>query len=286
MENQVLQLLDTPYKLNPNYYKNAYSSVNPEGNYQTAYNLKELVDRVPQLTRIYLHSDSSIESNYGLIVDNAKPNTTNGLISNLIASAKERFSEAVLENIDGLPGTWRAVDATPNNWMEPNVAGYREGTINFKRMRIKGLSRHYTTIKNRQVNEAYVQKKVSLSDADIKLRLLEVSISRSWLDMTLFKTPGWVLQGQHGGYVSTGNIDDNDGILPLIITGFIVGYSIDLTSFFENPEGSSISGGIDIQASSSHSSPLHLSVNIDSSTHPYLLGFTSQLVPASPTIDG
>jgi len=309
MPNLILQLLDTPYVLTPEIYENAYSPANPDGDFKAAYALAELVDPVPQLSSTYVNSGSSTELNYGLVVGSASTRAMDSLVSNLIATAQESFSQAALVNIDGTPGTWRAVTAEPGNWMKPNVEGYRDATINSKTMQVTGLSRDYRKIENRSLKSQWKiqvgkqQKTLSngSSVSNLKLKLLEVSILRNWLDMTLFQTSGWILDGQKKGYVSSGTIINNDGILPLIPTTFIVGHSVSLTMKLDAADSNfAASAGAedvflgpiplenaDLQKAMT-GAPIQKPVNADTNVPVplYLVGFISALVPLSPTADG
>ncbi|AFY36079.1 hypothetical protein [Calothrix sp. PCC 7507] len=59
------------------------------------------------------------------------------------------------------------------------------------------------------------------SDLQISFRFCRVAIRRPWLTMSLLKLKGWKLASQEAGSLSTGRIDNNPGLFPLLPTAFI-----------------------------------------------------------------
>ncbi len=56
-----------------------------------------------------------------------------------------------------------------------------------------------------------------------------VEIQRPWLNAALLSLSGWSVAGRAPGAFSTGTVDDNDGIFPLLPTSFIVARDIQIS---------------------------------------------------------
>lgn len=275
----ILQLLPTPYALDVVDYANAYSDQNPSGDYLQANRLAQLVDPVPGLTAAYSISGESIERNFGLIVQGAQASEIGTIADDLIEAAQKNYSQAALQDLDGIPGTWRAVNAVPQDWTDPEVTGWAAAQVDTRTSRITGLPSQFRTIGTARallpwtVTAQGRQPGPAPADPCISIHLLEVNVQRPWLDPTIFSTPGWALPGVGAGYLSSGSIDDNDGILPLITAGFLVGRTP--PGLAASMTGQPSSPAVDFVG------PIPTSP-ADADGRLYLIGVISELVPEAP----
>jgi len=64
-------------------------------------------------------------------------------------------------------------------------------------------------------------KPVAATNLGTTFRYTRVTIQRPWIDHTLFHLPGWSLGGIDKGSISTGQADNNPGMMPLLPLSFI-----------------------------------------------------------------
>jgi hypothetical protein len=236
----VLQLEPLPVTLNPADYANAVSNANPGGSYATLAAFQQLTNPVPTFSRYYSPSPASTEDVYGNIVNGADVPGGSAFTEEVIAGAQNLFAQYVLANMGGVPGTWHPVYASPADWYDvkqmsrftplsidltsgsPAVAGFTTlpGTDSDDLAWVMGNPGQTTT---QPLHPGTQLQKVSF-------QALRVDLSRPWLSFEIFQTKGWRLAGQNAGIVSSGVTAQNNGMMPLIATGLIVGLNVSLTA--------------------------------------------------------
>jgi len=240
----VFQLSYFPLVIDPSDYANPQSNTNPNGNYLALYAFHQLVDPIPTFTRYYSPTNASTERVYGNLVNGASVVPGSEYTRLLISSAQETFSHSKLPNFSGLPGTWHPDYATPEDWWDrTQVNRFKTITIDLENLGSEdgpytilnggqGEEELFWRIGNSQKSSLEVKavdRKTKLKS--LSLKCLEVQIRRTaWLDYQVFQTQGWYLQGQPKGFCSTGTTGNNNGIIPLIPTSFIVAIDAEISA--------------------------------------------------------
>lgn len=65
-------------------------------------------------------------------------------------------------------------------------------------------------------------------DVEVSFKLGRIEIRRPWLDPALLSLRNWSVAGAQPGFYSNGSFDDNDGVFPLLPTGFVVARDIQI----------------------------------------------------------
>ncbi|WP_299933849.1 hypothetical protein [uncultured Pelagimonas sp.] len=296
MTNPILQLMPTPYRLRRATYENAYSPTNSNGNFASAYALRSLVDPIPLLTQEY-EAGASCEQTYGDVLKGADGGGDHSFANLLINDARQVFQEAALSTLSVAPSQWRAVSALPQDWMKPNVEGFEEAVFHPKRHKLTGLGHQFQTLDPGKplalqlFNETGARPARPETEVEkVTISVLQVNISRPWLDMALFKTRGWSLPGQPAGFVSNGKINaSNTGLFPLVVTGFLIGQTLSVSAKFATEDEMLLKSGA---ASDAAIGPFCFPADEKLRQHPkkkppelYLFGMVSQALPFSPNPD-
>lgn len=232
---QILQLNALPVTITAARYTNALSSANPSGSLATAYALRLLVDPIPDFTHYYNPSPSSTDQVYGAIVQSAVAQSTSSFATQILAGAQASFSRNTFAQLDGTPGTWHLVEASPFDWWDASLTDrFQPASVDFANP--SSDDSPFLSIGTQAgdkfawqvVDDGGKVTQVPLSStlANVSFRFLRVTLTRSWLNFTLFQTNGWSLPGQSSGFISSGNNQTNDGIFPLLPTGFVLGTEI------------------------------------------------------------
>ena len=235
LSKPVLQLNAFPVTLNPANFANPYSRQNPAGDMRASYAFRKLVDPVPSLSRTYNPSGHSIEELYGNLVNYASISGNQRFVVGAFNSANKKFSEAALSALSIMPGEWRLVGAMPSDWydvtevkrfqdVELDLTGSEDASGPFTVM--PGSESPQWRLGDPARPEATAAPHKDTQILSLKFKYLQVTFERPWLDFELFDLSGWSLQGQPRGYYSTGRIDDNRGVLPLLPTSLILGIDI------------------------------------------------------------
>ncbi len=290
----VLQLNALPMTLSPNIYKNAYSSANPDGSFTSLYAFSQLVNPVPSFTEYYSASLNSISSVYKNLVHGASVKSGKRFTGSVLAEALQAYDTAVLSNMDGIPGSWQPVYATPVDWYDISDPG-RFNEINIDLTGDDDDEGPYqvlkssdnnnilsTLINNDNGSSVSIDKSTSLKS--VKFKYLEVRLNRPWLRSVIFNLGGWFIEGQKSGFFSSGSTAKNQGVLPLITTSMLVAIDVDLAAEWsvkdqqvindENRKGNEIAVG-----------PFVLNADQVSEPKLHVIGWVSQLVPLAPQID-
>ena len=89
-------------------------------------------------------------------------------------------------------------------------------------------------------------------DADtfnLSAKIAIVQINRPWLNDLLFRMDNWYIDSKGAGGISNGTLKDNNGLLPLIPTAFIVARNISITANWSTQDKSHVEDSITTHAS-------------------------------------
>lgn len=234
VERPVLQLCRYPIALNPELYANPLSHSNPRGTLTSLHAFRALVDPVPSFTKDYVPGPRSTETVYGNLVHGANAYGDEGTFTaSVLASARQRFDTSSFSSLDGSPSPWRPVYATPGDWYDVSRSSrFMEMSLDpscddraAHPYIVLGAGNDACTWKIGEdaENATSVPLDRATTLQTIRLRLLQVDLTRPWLDFQVFHLDDWYLQGQEPGYYSTGTTEGNRGVLPLLPTSMIVG---------------------------------------------------------------
>lgn len=117
-----------------------------------------------------------------------------------------------------------------------------------------------------------------------QVNYLMVSLSRPWLDMLLFATGGWYLDGQVAGFCSSGS-NDGSGVMPLVPSSIIIGTSAFITATWSQPDAQLIANATKARQQL-FLGPLPLNSVATTPADPplYVLGWVMSQVPFSPRL--
>ena len=74
------------------------------------------------------------------------------------------------------------------------------------------------------------QESSTSSGFSIRFKYCRVNIERPWLNLTLLSLKNWYISGSGAGEYSTGSLDNNPGMFPLLPTSFIVVKDLSITA--------------------------------------------------------
>ena len=285
----ILQLNRFPVSIDTGTYQNALSGGNPKGDLRSLFAFHQLVDPVPAYTRSYSPSTGSTQQIYESLLKGASVSGDSTFAASVLSDAKARFDSEKFPNLDGTPGVWRPVYATPEDWTKAGPERFQSIDIDLDA-------------------QASAQSALVIigGDEDLELRLgsdrapaagstigtkvrsvhfeyLLVGLRRPWLNSVLFETNDWFLSGQDAGFCSSGILSSNDGVLPLIPTGLLLGRNVDVSANWSAAETSMLSNAKSAGNPVSLG-PFLLSAPGDARSTLQVIGWTSDLVPFSPKI--
>lgn len=221
-----LQLTRFPVVIDLDYYRNSHSSDNPTGDYCAAYRFYELSDEASQLTTFFegMHSVSSVWS--GILNSTV---SGDGYMCNLLMQAKESFRLSRMYGMGGVPEDWYQVNAKPSNWYDLVV-----DSDNLTRIEIDPRSMEVVLCWDLDEDKRQSLDSVS-SVKRICMDVLNVEFVRPWLYRELLEAE-WEIPGIKRGYFSTGNMNYNDGVLPLIPQSMLVGTNLSIEGNFSKKD--------------------------------------------------
>jgi hypothetical protein len=295
----ILQLNSTPFSIDVNKYSNPHSSDNPTGDYHAAYRLTRLADPIPQLEPYYTDSLKSAEEIWGEIISSAT--TQNQYIKTLISKSKYDYDTSAMTGMGGFPNNWLPVETSPSNWYE--LVEDESKLINLEIDITKSSDEHNKfiiinggkEISLNTINMNNGQSSINLASNTtinkIYIDVLRVDFIRPWLNFELLQSSEWSIDGLNEGYFSTGTIDENEGIFPLIIKSMLVGNRI---TFEGNFDKNDINAILQYQSNNALSiGPFLLNTstqNVDvtekkivTSNVKQIIGYISELIPLSPS---
>ena len=308
----VIQLNAVPVTIDPGIYADARGPTNPGGSLLPLYAFRSLVDPIPAATAYYTPSGITTEQAYGSLLQGASVvPPASSFVELVLGNARRQFDLLSLPSLDGTPGNqWRPVYADPPDWyaMDPSrfrplssgagpaapgadtftMLGAGSGSATGAGTAAAALAWHFLDASRGPVPLDPQTRILSTS-----LRYLEVTISRPWLDVTLFHLTGWGLQGQPKGLYSNGETEGNPGLMPLLPVALILGIDAEVTATWSAGDhavmaaaaahGTSVSLGpipVAPPATSFDGSPTTLR-----SVRPFIVGWVSTVVPLLPPND-
>lgn len=224
----ILQLSKLPITLDPALYRNALSGSNPSGDLRAAFNFRELVDTIPFFQPNYTPMGASLEDSYGAVLEGAQ--ATGPITRTMLDKAKRAFSTAERPDLAGDPNaSWRLIEPSPPDWWNTAIPDrFREATIQAS----GGGSGDYTILGGDDSPALTIggDTSVPLDPAtqvkSVTLKCQTVVLRRNWLDFMIFPRPDWGVPGEPPGFLSSGSVVSNDGMLPLIPICILVGADI------------------------------------------------------------
>lgn len=283
MNKPILQLNISPFSLDIEKYVDPRSPSNPNGNLLSLLAFRNLVDLIPSFTRDYNSTGKSLEETYGLIVNSAT--TISPFTAQVIGNAQTDYVENTFADMDGTSGEWRPVYAVPDNWYNaPQDDLFQETDFDsfLENFTILGQLKK-EDFQWRQGNSTPKKLDDRSKIQSIKFKFLIVNLVRPWLNTVLFDTNNWKIEGQSEGFCSSGRIDNNNGIIPLIPTGLLIGSEAEISGDFTIDDKSML----DSVESRNESLSLGPFVLKNQNTTPTLnvYGWISLLTPFSPAIN-
>lgn len=240
----VLQLNRLPQTLNPSAFANAQSPSNPYGDLLALKRFSDLVDPVPTVSTFYSTGAMTVTDVYTLVMQSAT--ASESWVQEYLATAQKTYRNAEIAPTSGVVDPpWHAAYATPADWYDTNQRG-RFAPVKLDLATLESASSPYTIIPSSDdasltwhVVDASGDGAPSTTDHPVTGDALSISfkgqtvcIQRPWLMELLFHLPGWSIPGEHSGFVSTGTVSQNGGVLPLLPAGFVVGYDVTVRGDF------------------------------------------------------
>lgn len=223
----LMQFVSLPLTLDVARYRKALSTSEPDGDARAAYAFAQLVDPLPRSGPMYTAGLGSTERIYGQLVGGAQASTENAFAQQVCRDARLQYQKATYGKMDGTPGEWRLVEAVPADWTELEAPGrYKELSIDL-RSELEGESPFELLERAGPLGLASGGGAAVALDPATKLksltmRYLLVQLRRPWLSSLLFETSGWWLSGQPEGFCSSGTLEGNSGVFPLLPTALLL----------------------------------------------------------------
>jgi hypothetical protein len=283
----ILQLNQFPMTLDPAIYENAFSNTNPSGNRKSLFAFRELADPVPTFSRTYAPSANSIENVYETLLIGAAVDGDSAFAAGVLNEARERFESEKQAYLDGGLGSWRPVYAVPADWCTAGPDRFKSLKIELSDLASPNST--FGTIGGKESLElrlsgsapAGLSSETKLDS--IQMEYLLVGLRRPWLTPMLFETSDWYLSGQDAGFCSSGSMTENNGVLPLIPTGLLLGRNVNLSGQWSKTDAALINNAASAGTTVSLG-PFMLSAPGESNSSLQVIGWTSELVPFSPRI--
>lgn len=280
----IIQRCANPIPVKPEIYKNAFSPQNPEGCLIALQEFSKLADNVPTFSRYYSRSNISIERTYSHLISGVTITPDSDYVRAMFSEAKENFEyNKYLKMGGGAPGYWHPVYAYPDDWYEPS--GFTD--LNFNLTSEEENNGRYRTIPTKSElgipNELLdgsnqeKLKKVEL-DPDTKLKSInfkfkQVDLYRDdWLDFSIFGIGNWAVKGLKKGYYSSGTIEKNAGVMPLVTSSILLAMDVKIDAEYAGDDEKVIKENKNLLYG-----PFALNNKIQ------IFGWISSLVPLSPS---
>lgn len=278
----------------PKNYENAHSSINPNGSYTSLYAFSQLTNTIPSFTEYYSPSLNTISSVYRNLLYGASVEEQEKYAEIVIANSLNSFNLASLSSMDGTPVDWYPVYPTPVDWYDThNPLRFSKITLNLTgndtddrsgpyRVLGDGNNNILSTLTNISTGlSAPLDKATSLKSA--KFNYLEVRLNRHWLNFEVFNLYGWFINGQKSGYFSSGRIDNNQGVIPLITTSMLVAINVELAVEW-SAKDQHVLDDAKQKREQIALGPFVTNSDSDSAPELHVIGWVSQLVPLAPQI--
>ncbi|TPQ18832.1 hypothetical protein [Streptomyces sporangiiformans] len=237
-------------------------------------------------------------------------------LANIFARARQTYEQTRKGSLSSPGLFWHACEAFPGNWFtESGAANFASQTIQSSRIRINESSRFSRYGAGGGVNfglwrvgaagsseRRQYDLSTSTSNITISFRYGRVEVRRRWLDTALASLHGWSTAGRRPGDYSTGQVDKNEGVFPLLTTSFIVARDIKISGNWSTSDlqfasqatsaGASVGWGpFSLSGSYSNSSSTRrFASTFDGTTitvpGAQIIAWLSSVVPYSPPTDG
>ncbi|PCI95924.1 MAG: hypothetical protein COB15_11645 [Flavobacteriales bacterium] len=285
----ILQLNALPMTINPDEFKNAYSSENPKGSLSSLWAFRQLVSPMPTFSKYYNPSNRSTESVYASIVKGASTSVDSPFITQIIADSKQSLELTKYANMDDTPGAWAPIQATPSDWYDTSNNRYK--SIEFDLSKAGNPDSRFAIIGGKEAsgklqfsnNKKQIKTKnldITTEIKKISMKYLEVSLSREWYNETLFSTYGWLLKGQPKGFCSSGDLDANDGIFSIVPSSIILGCNLSVDANWSESDQKHINDSV---SKGEQVSIDNLVIHPEKGkTDLQVIGWVSKLIPFSP----
>jgi hypothetical protein len=282
----VLQFAPFPVTLDIARYENAQSNSNPNGDLRPLFEFRSLVDPAPGFARFYSPSGVSTEQTYETILNGAVVTTGNSFATALVSKAKKQFAEKSFAQMDGTPGVWRPVYAVPADWCDLSKLGrFQELNIDLSDQgdsapysMIGGSAALQLSIAGHSTEGKTLDLRTTLRS--LRMKYMLVSFQRPWLNPLLFQSAGWYLSQQARGFCSSGDIDSNSGVLPLLTTAILLAKDVSIDAAWAREDRAFIDSAKSSRTAVSLG-PFSVDRELpDSNVN--LIGWISSLVPYSP----
>jgi hypothetical protein len=283
----VLQFASFPVMLDTKQYANALSDSNPNGNLIPLLALRNLIDPLPSFAQSYNPSDKSTEQTYETIIQGAVVKSDYPSITALLSQARQKFEANRFARMDGLPGWWRPVYVVPDDWYDlSKVERFQDLHIDLSDQggdsaayaMIGGTAPlQFLTADRRKAGKSLDPQTTIRS---LRMKYLLVSLRRPWLNPLLFQYAGWYLSQQASGFCSSGEIDTNPGVLPLLPTGMLLAKDVSIDVAWGDVDQAFLDTA-DVALSSVSLGPFALRPQAPDSNI-QLIAWISSLIPYSP----
>jgi hypothetical protein len=222
---QIIQMSAVPFVFDIDDYRNQWSEINREGDLNKNKLFRDLVDPIPSFITSYQPSQKSFERCYGKLLQGAR--CTTRAASFVFDDAKKQFERSVQSSPGGISGSWHMVKVRNPNWTDFTNA--RKVTLTMGDVLSSSM---YNIIGGK--SEPLVLFDENTTDYDpvkrinsISFNCIVVELIREWYDPLIWTTPGWTLDDYGKGWISTGECDNNTGIIPLIPSALVIGFETD-----------------------------------------------------------
>jgi hypothetical protein len=115
------------------------------------------------------------------------------------------------------------------------------------------------------------------------MKYLFVELRRSWLNTLLLGLDDWYLGSQSAGFCSSGRLDENTGVLPLIPTGILLARDIEVDAEWSRDDQALLERA---RAGRAHACLGPFSIHAAASGTLQIVGWISSLVPYAPRANG
>ncbi|MDD3907474.1 MAG: hypothetical protein PHP34_09205 [Bacteroidales bacterium] len=302
----VLQLSTMPEAIDVLQFKNPHGPTNSNGDYVSLYRFSDLTNNISRFNLYYYSSGNRIDNVYENILQGVTVKQDATFTYNAFFKAKQNLMNSRLSNLDGTPNSWYPAYANPTDWFEQitNKNNLQTSEIDLSKP-AEAFSSQFSIIGNQSDESLHWNRLDKSGDvavtaindksvfSKIRFKFMQVQIERNWLNFDLFNMGGWYLGGQEAGYVSSGEIENNDGIFPLYPTSFILATDLEIIGNLNTADIAIVLN--DIQKNGSiNLGPFNINTMVnDASSNTdilknngyFILGWISQLVNLSPKTD-
>lgn len=171
--------------------------------------------------------------------------TINSAVRNILSDAQRAMANQGFASSTGDGSEWYLAYGLPGDWGAPDPQGFSKLTLSSKNLQETTNSRFNEYgggvswnaglwsvgggVSGSDKSEHY---HMTSDDVTISFRFGVVRILRPWLNDLLFRVRSWYTDATDKGGISSGTFDNNDGLLPLIPTAFVVARDLTIESNF------------------------------------------------------